>query len=75
MYTPLYIKTNYSLLSSLVSIDKLMNLCKEHNLHKEKTYLPIKYLTSLGLRWRHLPRGRLPSTTLPMAIRWSPRTL
>ena len=32
MYTPLYIKTNYSLLSSLVSIDKLMNLCKEHNL-------------------------------------------
>ena len=32
MYTPLYIKTNYSLLSSLVTIDKLMTTCKEHNL-------------------------------------------
>ena len=32
MYTPLYIKTNYSLLSSLVTIDKLIDLCKEHNL-------------------------------------------
>ena len=32
MYTPLYIKTNYSLLSSLVTIDKIINLCKENNL-------------------------------------------
>ena len=32
MYTPLYIKTNYSLLSSLVTIDNLISLCKKHNL-------------------------------------------
>lgn len=32
MYTPLYIKTNYSLLSSLVTIEKLIYLCKENNL-------------------------------------------
>ena len=32
MYTPLYVKTNYSLLSSLVTIDKLICLCKESNL-------------------------------------------
>jgi len=32
MYTPLYVKTNYSLLSSLVTIDKLIELCKKNNL-------------------------------------------
>lgn len=32
MYTPLYVKTNYSLLSSLVTIEKLMDLCKKNNL-------------------------------------------
>lgn len=32
MYTPLYVKTNYSLLSSLISIDKLINYAKEHNI-------------------------------------------
>ena len=32
MYTPLYIKTNYSLLSSLVTIEKLIELCKKNNL-------------------------------------------
>jgi len=32
MYTPLYVKTNYSLLSSLVTIDNLISLCKKHNL-------------------------------------------
>ena len=32
MYTPLYIKTNYSLLSSLDTKDKIINLCKENNL-------------------------------------------
>ena len=31
MYTPLYIKTNYSLLSSLITIDKLISYAKEHN--------------------------------------------
>ncbi len=31
MYTPLYIKTYYSLLSSLISIDKLIQYAKEHN--------------------------------------------
>jgi len=33
MYTPLYIKTNYSLLSSLVTVEKLINLCKQNNLN------------------------------------------
>lgn len=32
MYTPLYVKTNYSLLSSLVTIEKLIALCKKNNL-------------------------------------------
>jgi len=32
MYTPLYVKTNYSLLSSLVTIEKLIELCKQNNL-------------------------------------------
>lgn len=32
MYTPLYVKTNYSLLSSLVTIENLISLCKKHNL-------------------------------------------
>ena len=32
MYTPLYVKTDYSLLSSLVTIDSLMELCKKYNL-------------------------------------------
>ena len=32
MYTNLYIKTNYSLLSSLVNIDKLIDLAKKKNL-------------------------------------------
>ncbi len=32
MYTPLYIKSNYSLLSSLISIDSLLNFCKENKL-------------------------------------------
>ena len=32
MYTPLYVKTNYSLLSSLVTIEKLIELCKKNNL-------------------------------------------
>ena len=32
MYIPLYIKTNYSLLSSLVTIEKIIQLCKENNL-------------------------------------------
>ena len=32
MYTPLYVKTNYSLLSSLVTIDGLMDLCKKYDL-------------------------------------------
>ncbi len=32
MYTPLYIKTNYSLLSSLVTIEKIIDLCKKNNL-------------------------------------------
>ena len=31
MYTPLYVKTNYSLLSSLITIDNLLNYLKEHN--------------------------------------------
>ena len=31
MYTPLYIQTNYSLLSSLITIDKLIDYLKEHN--------------------------------------------
>lgn len=31
MYTPLYVKTNYSLLSSLITIDKLLTYLKEHN--------------------------------------------
>ena len=31
MYTPLYVKTNYSLLSSLITIDNLINYLKEHN--------------------------------------------
>ena len=32
MYTPLYIKSNYSLLSSLVTIEKIIALCKSNNL-------------------------------------------
>ncbi|MEG0994731.1 MAG: PHP domain-containing protein, partial [Bacilli bacterium] len=32
MYTPLYNKTNYSLLSSLLTIDDLINLAKNKNL-------------------------------------------
>lgn len=31
MYQPLYIKTNYSLLSSLIKIDDLIDFAKEHN--------------------------------------------
>ena len=31
MYTPLYVKTNYSLLSSLISIDNLLHFLKNHN--------------------------------------------
>ncbi len=31
MYTPLYVKTNYSLLSSLITIDNLLSYLKEHN--------------------------------------------
>ena len=31
MYTPLYVKTNYSLLSSLITIDNLINYLKQHN--------------------------------------------
>lgn len=30
MYTPLYVKTNYSLLSSFLTIDKLIDYAKEH---------------------------------------------
>ena len=32
MYTPLYIKSNYSLLSSLITIDDLISFCIEHNI-------------------------------------------
>ncbi len=32
MYTPLYVKSNYSFLSSLVDIDKLIKNCKEENI-------------------------------------------
>ena len=32
MYTPLYVKTNYSLLSSLVTIDDLIQQCKEKHI-------------------------------------------
>ncbi len=32
MYIPLYVKSNYSLLSSLMSIDKIIKLCKDNNL-------------------------------------------
>lgn len=32
MYIPLYVKTNYSLLSSLVTIEKLIALCQKNNL-------------------------------------------
>lgn len=31
MYTPLYVKTNYSLLSSFLTIDKLIDYAKEHH--------------------------------------------
>ena len=31
MYIPLYVKTNYSLLSSLITIDNYINYAKEHN--------------------------------------------
>ena len=31
MYQPLYTKTNYSLLSSLIKIDDLIDFAKEHN--------------------------------------------
>ncbi len=32
MYIPLYVKSNYSLLSSLVTIDSLIDLCVSHNI-------------------------------------------
>ena len=32
MYIPLYVKSNYSLLSSLVTIEDLIKLCNEHNI-------------------------------------------
>ena len=32
MYIPLYVKSNYSLLSSLVTIDDLISFCIEHNI-------------------------------------------
>ena len=32
MYTPLYVKTNYSLLSSLIKIDELINYAKSNNI-------------------------------------------
>lgn len=32
MYTPLYVKTNYSLLSSLIKIDDLIEFCLQHNM-------------------------------------------
>ena len=32
MYIPLYVKTNYTLLSSLITIDKIISLCKDNNL-------------------------------------------
>ena len=32
MYTPLYVKTNYSLLSSLIKIDDLIGFCLQHNI-------------------------------------------
>ena len=32
MYNPLYIKTDYSLLSSLIKIDNLINYLKKYNI-------------------------------------------
>ncbi len=32
MYTPLYVKTNYSLLSSLITVDKYIEYSKKHNI-------------------------------------------
>ena len=32
MYTPLYVKTNYSLLSSLITIDELIDYAKNNNI-------------------------------------------
>ena len=32
MYTPLYVKSNYSFLSSLVKIDELISKCKKDNI-------------------------------------------
>ena len=32
MYTPLYVKSNYTFLSSLVKIDELIKICKENNI-------------------------------------------
>ena len=32
MYTPLYIKTNYSLLSSLIKVEDLIEFAKAHNI-------------------------------------------
>ena len=32
MYTPLYVKTNYSLLSSLITIDDYISYAKNHNI-------------------------------------------
>ena len=32
MYTPLYVKSNYSFLSSLVKIDDLIKKCLEYNI-------------------------------------------
>ena len=33
MYTPLQVKTNYSLLSSLITIKKLIQKCLEYNIN------------------------------------------
>ena len=32
MYTPLYVRSNYTFLSSLVKIDELLKRCKEKNI-------------------------------------------
>lgn len=32
MYAPLYVKTNYSLLSSLIRIDELLEFCLQNNI-------------------------------------------
>ena len=33
MYTPLYVKSNYSFLKSLVKIDDLVKKCNEYNIN------------------------------------------